>query len=241
MEIPPEVCYVVREGRSIAYQRFGSGERRVVSFGNIGNLDLLWSDPSFYDGALELFERSEVLIFDQLGFGLSDPVDHVPTFEERAADLGAVMDAAGFERATICGIYDSCHTSMVFAAQHPERVEGLVLLSPFAQGWRSAPFEELVGWDSPAQVEAYDRTWQGITANWGGGNRCGSSFRSWRPPRTCACGGCSSGRGRVPRCSTRFMRSLPALMFATFWHRCRRPRWRCGGRATCCRRASFAM
>lgn len=31
MEIPPEVRYAVREGKSIAYQRFGSGNRRLVT------------------------------------------------------------------------------------------------------------------------------------------------------------------------------------------------------------------
>jgi pimeloyl-ACP methyl ester carboxylesterase len=183
MEIAPEVRYVVRDGKSIAYQRFGSGERRAVGFGNIGNLDLLWSDASFYDVMLRAGDRTEAVMFDQLGFGLSDPVDHVPTFEERAADLGLVMDAAGFESATICAIYDCCLTSMVFAAQHPERVDGLVLLQPFAQGWRSAPFEELVGWDSPEQVEAYDRAWQNILANWGRGESLRADFPGLATPR----------------------------------------------------------
>jgi class 3 adenylate cyclase len=183
MEIPPEVRYVVREGRSIAYQRFGSGGGRVVSFGNIGNLDLLWSDPSFYDVSLQRVDRSEVVMFDQLGFGLSDPVDHVPTFEERAADLGAVMDAAGFERATICAIGDCCLTSMVFAAQHPARVDGLVLMGPYAQGWRSAPFEELVGWDSADQVELYDRAWEDVIANWGRGASLRLEFPELATPR----------------------------------------------------------
>jgi pimeloyl-ACP methyl ester carboxylesterase len=87
MEIPPEVRYVVRDGRSIAYQRFGSGQRRAVSFGNIGNLDLQWSDPSFYEVALQSADRGEMLIFDQLGFGLSDPVDHIPTTRSARSTL----------------------------------------------------------------------------------------------------------------------------------------------------------
>jgi len=64
MEIPPEVRYVVREGGSIAYQHFGSGDRRLVSFGNIGNLDLQWSDPSFYEVALQSADRGEMVIFE---------------------------------------------------------------------------------------------------------------------------------------------------------------------------------
>jgi class 3 adenylate cyclase/pimeloyl-ACP methyl ester carboxylesterase len=183
MEIPPEVRYVARDGKSIAFQRFGSGDHRGVLFGNIGNLDLLWSDRSFYDAALRGADRAEFVMFDQLGFGLSDPVDHVPTFEERAADLGLVMDAAGFESATICAIYDCCLASMVFAAQHPERVDGLVLLQPFAQGWRSAPFEQLVGWDSPEQVEAYDRAFQDMFTKWGRGASLRIDFPDLATPR----------------------------------------------------------
>ena len=183
MEIPPEVRYVARDGKSLAFQQFGSGERRLVLFGHAGNLDLLWSDPSFYEVGLRAADRSETVMFDQLGFGLSDPVDHVPTFEDRAADLGAVMDAAGFERATICAIGDCCLTSMVFAAQHPERVDGLVLLQAYAQGWRSAPFDELVGWDSPDQVEAYDRAWLDVIGDWGRGASLRMEFPALATPR----------------------------------------------------------
>jgi class 3 adenylate cyclase len=118
------------------------------------------------------------------------------------------MDAAGFERATICGIWDSCITSMVFAAQHPARVEGLVLLSPFAQGYRSAPFKELAGWDSPDQVEAYDRAWQDIFANWGRGESIRLEFPELATPRHMRVWGCSSARGRVPRCSARWSTRL---------------------------------
>lgn len=183
MEIPPEVRYVVRDGKSIAFQRFGSGERRAVTFGNIGNLDLLWTDAGSADVMVRGADRAEWVAFDQLGFGLSDPVDHVPTLEERAADLGAVMDAAGFDRATICASYDCCLTSIVFAAQQPERVDGLVLFTPFAQGWRSAPFDELVGWDSREQVEAYDRAWQDVIADWGRGASLRLNFPGLATPR----------------------------------------------------------
>lgn len=171
MEMPPEIRYVVRDGKSIAFQRWGSGDRRLVQINAVaGNLDLLWTDASMYDAFLRAAERGECVMYDQLGQGLSDPVDHVPTLEERAADLGAVMDAAGFESATISAIFYSCLAVLVFAAQYPERVDGLVLLNPFAQGWRSAPFEELVGWGEAEQVEAYDRGWRDVYEHWGRGD-----------------------------------------------------------------------
>jgi class 3 adenylate cyclase/pimeloyl-ACP methyl ester carboxylesterase len=170
MDIPPEIRYAVRAGKSIAFQSFGSGDRRVVVIPEGGNLDLLWTDASTCDALLRGAERSECVMFNPLGLGLSDPVDHVPTLEERAADLGAVMDAAGFASATITAIYDACLAVLVFAAQHPQRVDGLVLTGPVAQGWRSAPFEELVGWGSREQIEAYDRAFQDLFTNWGRGD-----------------------------------------------------------------------
>jgi class 3 adenylate cyclase len=185
MEIPPEVRYAVREGKSIAFQRFGSGERRLVWIPRgAGNLDLWWTDAALCDVLVRAAERSECVMYDQLGWGLSDPVDHVPTLEESAADLGAVMDAAGFESATISAVYDACLAALVFAAQHPERVDGLVLLAPFAQGWRSAPFEELVGWEDAEQVEAYERASErNFVEGWGRGDSLRMEMPALATPR----------------------------------------------------------
>jgi pimeloyl-ACP methyl ester carboxylesterase len=122
MEIPPEIRYVEREGRSIAFQQFGSGDRRLVQINAVsGNLDLLWTDAVTCGLMVRGAELFEVVMYDQLGQGLSDPVDHVPTLEERVADLAAVMDAAGFERASISAIFDACIVVLLFAAQYPER------------------------------------------------------------------------------------------------------------------------
>jgi len=170
VEIPPEVQYAVRDGKSIAYQRWGTGQRRVVTIGAaLGNLDLVWVDPALYDAFVSLGQRAEMIMYDQLGQGLSDPVDHVPTLEERARDLAAVMDAGEFATATVCAIFDACLGALVFAAQHPERVDGLVLWNPFAQGWRSAPIGRLEGWDDGEQVAAYERDWEDVHRRWGSG------------------------------------------------------------------------
>lgn len=171
MEIPPQVHYLVRDGKSIAYQRFGSGDRRLVMiFTSAGNLDLLWTDVAISDVLVRgAAERYECVMYDQLGTGLSDPVDHVPTIEERAADLGAVMDEVGFQSATIDTGYDASLGAALFAAQHPQRADSLLLLAPFAQGWLSAPVEELVGWEDAEQVEAYEAQWNQIHEHWGRG------------------------------------------------------------------------
>ncbi len=184
MEIPPEVRYVVREGKNIAYQRFGSGDRRLVMIPtSAGNLDLWWTDAAMSDVLVRIAERWDCVMYDQLGFGLSDPVDHVPTIEERAADLAAVMDAAGFASATLDTSYDASLGTVLFAAQQPERVDALLLLAPFAQGWLSAPIEELVGWEDAEQVAAYEREWDHAYEHWGRGESLRMTMPGLATPR----------------------------------------------------------
>jgi pimeloyl-ACP methyl ester carboxylesterase len=98
----------------------------------LGNLDLVWVDPALYDAFISAGERGRGDHVRPARPRLSDPVDHVPTLEERAADLAAVMDTGGFETATIFAIFDACLGAFVVAARHPERVDGLVFWNPFA-------------------------------------------------------------------------------------------------------------
>lgn len=85
------------------------------------------------------------------------PVERVPTLDERADDLRAVMDAAGSERAALFGISEGGPMGMLFAAAHPERTTALVLhgVSPkFSSSpdwdWGWSP-EEIT--DRPAELE----------------------------------------------------------------------------------------
>src|ERR1700722_384374 len=166
----PAIRYVVGERGSIAYQRWGKGSRRIVAIGPaVGNLDLSWTDPALYDSFMRAADQEDCVMYDQLGQGLSDPVAHVPTLEERAADLGGVMDACDFKALTIFAIFHACLGALVFAAQHPERVDGLVLWNPFVQGWRSAAFDDLVGWAGPEQLAAYELAWERVHDRWGTG------------------------------------------------------------------------
>lgn len=66
-------------------------------------------------------------VFDKRGTGLSDRSLGFGSLEERANDIGAVMDAAGIKRAVIYAASESAPMACLFAAQHPDRVAGLVL------------------------------------------------------------------------------------------------------------------
>src|SRR5687768_11959477 len=101
MQVPPRTHYLSRDLLSLAYQVFGDGPPPVTAPSLRSHLDLMWADPGYTQVLRRLGSLARVALFDPRGTGLSDPVDHVPTLEEAADDIEAVMDAAGFERAVI--------------------------------------------------------------------------------------------------------------------------------------------
>jgi class 3 adenylate cyclase len=166
VELPPPTRYARRGDLHIAYQAFGQGPRTLVMVPGLpSHLDLMWMGPS-YMRALRRFARlARVVIFDSPGLGLSDPVDHVPSLEEQAHDLQAVMDHAGVDRATIFATALSTGGVVLFATQAPERVDALLFWGPFAQSWRAAPEEDY--WEGRAR--ALDAAWSDVVEHWGEG------------------------------------------------------------------------
>jgi pimeloyl-ACP methyl ester carboxylesterase len=67
------------------------------------------------------------------GTGLSDPVERLPTLEERMDDVLAVMGAAASKRAYLFGISESGPMCVLFGATYPERTAGLILCNTFAR------------------------------------------------------------------------------------------------------------
>jgi pimeloyl-ACP methyl ester carboxylesterase len=135
-----ETAYAPCGELSLAYQVFGEGAVNVVFAGSfVSHVEVMWGSPeikAFFDH-LATFAR--VLIFDKAGVGLSDPVPKVRSLEDRARELEAVMDAAGFERAAVMGVSEGGPAAIVFAASRPDRVQALVLMGTFAwtdwEGW----------------------------------------------------------------------------------------------------------
>lgn len=133
------------------------------------HLDLMWVDPGYMQVLRRLGSFARVVVFDPRGMGLSDPVDHVPTLEEGADDIEAVMDAAEVRRAVLFASVSSCPSAALFAAGAPNRVQGLVLLMPYAQGSRAGGGPEtIVGWDErmATSMAAWD---EAIEHHWGEG------------------------------------------------------------------------
>jgi class 3 adenylate cyclase/pimeloyl-ACP methyl ester carboxylesterase len=130
---PPPTQYVERDGISIAYQVVGDGPvDMLVAPGFISHLDLQWTHPRYSRFLARLASFTRLIIYDKPGTGLSDPIPHLPTLEERGADIEAVLDAVGSERAVLFGISESGPSSVVLAATRPERIASLILYGTFA-------------------------------------------------------------------------------------------------------------
>jgi pimeloyl-ACP methyl ester carboxylesterase len=154
----------------VAYQVFGvEGPDVVFIPGFVSHLELTWHMPGLSRFMDRLAAFSRVITFDKRGTGLSDPVpiSELPTLEQRMDDLRAVMDAAGSERAVVVGVSEGGPMAMLFAASHPDRVTGLVLIATTARFRRAddAPW----GWGERFVEEMLRRT----EARWGTGETIG--------------------------------------------------------------------
>src|SRR5215472_10043082 len=124
----PETRFTRSGDVDIAYQIFGGGERDIVmTMGWVTHLEVMWELPELAYFLERLASLGRVIIFDKRGTGLSDRVPGMVTLEQRAEDVGAVMDAAGSERAAFVGWADGGAIGAMFAATNPERISALVL------------------------------------------------------------------------------------------------------------------
>jgi class 3 adenylate cyclase len=162
---PPRTQYVTSGNLQLAYQVFGEGERELVLvFDWASHLEILWEQPlllGFFD---VLGRLGRVLWFDMRGLGLSDPVPGgVLAPEDWVDDVAAVMDAAGFRRATLVAQGHAAQFALMAAATHPERISSLILYNGFARLARDDDYP--VG--MPQQVQ--DVVVEQITTLWGSG------------------------------------------------------------------------
>src|SRR4051812_4446429 len=127
----PETAYATApDGTNIAYQVIGEGDVDLVFVpGWISNLDLFWELLATQRFFLRLASFARLIVFDKRGTGLSDPIDDAAMLEVRADDVRAVMDAAGCERAAVCGYSEGAATAALFAATSPDRVRKLLILA----------------------------------------------------------------------------------------------------------------
>jgi pimeloyl-ACP methyl ester carboxylesterase len=160
----PQVRFARNGDVHLAYQVLGDGPHDLVLvWGGPNHLDLLWETSHTTRLLRRLAAFSRLIHFDQRGTGLSDrfPVSELPTLEQRADDIAAVMNAAASERAVILGESDGGLPAMLFAATYPEHTTSLALWGTLARG---APDVDYPWAPSPEVARAY---LDAMEQNWG--------------------------------------------------------------------------
>jgi pimeloyl-ACP methyl ester carboxylesterase len=125
---------VATDGVSISYEDLGSGDPLVLLHGLTDNRES-WHEA----GLVELFRRRgrRLILIDCRGHGRSGK-PHEPTAysgRRQAADIVAVLDHAGIQRATLMGHSMGGNIALATGAHHPDRVSALIVngAHPFAE------------------------------------------------------------------------------------------------------------
>jgi TolB-like protein/pimeloyl-ACP methyl ester carboxylesterase len=129
----PTVKYADCHGQLIAYAVQGEGPLDIiVTPGAVTHLEGMW-DFGITPPYIQLLKQfGRVIWFDKRGQGLSDPIIRALTPEERADDIGAVLDAVGSQQAVLYGVSEGGPFSILYAASHAERIKGLIIHGSFA-------------------------------------------------------------------------------------------------------------
>jgi pimeloyl-ACP methyl ester carboxylesterase len=118
------------------YEVHGAGPRTVICSHGFSLDHDMWAPQ-----VAALSGEFRVIVWDERGHGLST-ANGAFTFWDSAADLIAILDDVGAERAVIVGMSQGGWVSVRAALRYPERVEGIVMVDSVIQAF--AP-EEIEG------------------------------------------------------------------------------------------------
>jgi pimeloyl-ACP methyl ester carboxylesterase len=136
---------ITHDGQLLAVEQHGEGPAVVGLHG-------LTATRRYVLLGSRTLERSgrRVVLYDARGHGASAPApggDY--SYAALSADLEAVIDALGVERALLVGASMGAHTAIRFALEHPQRVAGLAVVTPAYDPERFP--SELDRWDALAR------------------------------------------------------------------------------------------
>lgn len=155
----PEVRYLKTERGSIAYQRFGEGDRTIVwTAPSLISIETRWSRPGDLQRWESLGRIGSVVIFDYRGLGSSErlPLHQVGDRQEMLFDLGAVIHEVGAPPIVLIATGTATPLAVRYAVHDPDALERLILLNATAYN----PLREV---DKP---EAFI---DDVLDRWGGG------------------------------------------------------------------------
>jgi len=116
------------------YEVIGQGDPLVLIMG-YGHHALHWGDLP------QQFAKNncQIVVMDNRGTGRSDKVNAPISIAMMADDVCRVMDAAGLKKASVFGVSMGGLIAQVFAFNHPDRLNNLVLGCTFPGGSHTVP------------------------------------------------------------------------------------------------------
>jgi pimeloyl-ACP methyl ester carboxylesterase len=130
-----ETRYALNGDLRVAYRASCEGPRDIVFVPMwCSNCELMPELPSVQGWVEAMTSLGRLIFFDQPGTGASDPVTPgaLPTLEQWADSITAVLDDLGSREAVLLAGVGAVATGALFAATHPSRTAGLVVLEGYA-------------------------------------------------------------------------------------------------------------
>lgn len=132
-----------RDGVAIHYDVTGEGPVLLLTHGYSATGEM-------WRGQMEVFSKTFRLVtWDMRGHGRSDYPEDPAAYSEAAtvADMAALLDTVGAERAIVGGLSLGGYMSLAFHLAHPERVRGLLIIDT-GPGYKNDEARE--GWNRNA-------------------------------------------------------------------------------------------
>ena len=153
-----ETRYALNGDLRVAYRTSREGPRDIVFIPTwFSNCEVLPELPSVQGWAEAMTSLGRVIFLDLSGTGASDSFmsGALPTLEQWADSIIAVLDDLGSREAVLLAGVGAVATGALFAATHPSRTAGLVVLEGFAD----PTAERTDGLDSEELIAAIVSMW----------------------------------------------------------------------------------
>ncbi len=158
-----DIRFADSDGVNVAYHVVGDGPLDIVYVqGGWSHLEVRWELPAYRRYCELLGEFARLIVFDKRGMGMSDRVPGATPLDVRMDDIRAVMNAAGSEAATLIGESEGGPLSILFAAAHPERTSGLVLMGSEVRERTDAEWP----WGESTE-ESFEVSMETLSERWG--------------------------------------------------------------------------
>ncbi|MCC9138491.1 alpha/beta fold hydrolase [Pontibacter silvestris] len=131
----PKAGHYLKTGDAkIYYEVYGEGKPVVVLHGGIVGSTMEMGQ--FIDS---LSRNYQVIAVSTRGHGKSEMGSQTPSYERKAEDVNAIINAVTKDSVTVLGFSDGAYTGYFLAAKHPEKVKKLIAIGAgeWKQGFRT--------------------------------------------------------------------------------------------------------